>query len=239
MNKLKRVLIAIILCFSFSTQAGSGGEIFGRVAAELIFHLLFEIPLSQSLNKKFDYQSEPSLSTRHPRSKPRPRLLTDEGKKVNFLYSVKFVLDKDSVKSCKKQKTVHHRSYFPWIVDYPESQYMYLWYNNQTLKEKAKKHLANVVLIKGQEENPIRVKQEAELYICPKLKPINMNQCKWIQTEKIKIDDRSHLANKQATIKMMNRAAELKGNNIAFINRTGKSPMGMQKFQYEIYRCEL
>lgn len=239
--KLKQALIITLVLLSPSqSNAGGLGEVFGRVAGEIVFRLLIELPIRAALNHSFKSLSIGSeeYSTKFPRDKPKLPVLTEKGKMVNFLFSVKFVLDVNEVKDCALQKVVHHRSFFPWFVNYPKEQYMNLWYNNQTIKELAKKNLANVVLLKGQEKNLIRVKQEAALYTCPKLKPISIKNCKWIKSENMKIANRSLVANKQATIKMMNKAADLKGNHIGFITRTGKSPMGMQKFSYEVLNCQ-
>ena len=233
----KKIIIPIsVLLISMPSFAGDFGDIFVRVLGEVVFRSLFHSTFHSSWgNNNFGHDN--TGSTAEYTRKQRPRLLTDQGKKVNFFFEVKFVLNKDEVKDCKLQKTVYHRSYFPYFIDYPKKEYMDLWYNNQSIKELSKKHLANVVLIKGQTKNPIRVKQEADLYSCPKLKPLQLNKCKWIRSEKMKIDDRSHLAKRQATVKMMNKAAAVKRNHIAFVNRTGKSSMGMQKFSYEVFNC--
>jgi hypothetical protein len=218
--------------------ASSSSDVFFRVLAEVVFRSL-EAAAYYNTNAKADNDHSSTQSSYSGSKKKRPRALTPEGKKVNFFFEVKFVSDEIETKGCLLQKKVSHRSYFPYFVDYPKSEYMHLWYNNQSLLELGKKYLSNVVLLKGQSENPIRVKQEAELYSCPKLKALPMNKCKWIKSEKIRIDDKSHKSKKQATVKMMNRAGELRGNHIAFITRVGKSMLGMQRISYEVFNCNL
>lgn len=237
MFKNRLILVFATLCISTNAYADQFADVFFRALGEVVFRSLLYSSFEKSWGTN-NFGHDNTGSTASHTRKERPRALTPEGKKVNFFFEVKFVSNKEDVKSCKLQKTVYHRSYFPYFVSYPKKEYMDLWYNNQSLTELSKKNLANVVLIKGQSKNPLRVKQEADLYSCPKLKPLPLNECKWIKSEKIKIEDKSHRSKRQATVKMMNRTAKLKGNHIAFISRTGKSSLGMQKFSYEVFNCK-
>lgn len=227
----------MIILLPTKSMAGNFGDVFAQVLGEVIFRSLLHSTFESSWGAG-NFGHNNTGSTANSISKQRPRALSEKGKLVNFLFSVKFVFDTKDLSKCTLQKTVHHRSYFPWLVKYPKKQYMDLWFNNQSIKELAKKNLSNVVHIKGQKSDPlIRTKQEADLYSCPKLKKIPLENCKWIKSDKIKLENKNHDASKQATVRMMNKVAELGGNNIAFITRTGKSSMGMQKFSYEVFKC--